>query len=175
MLGPLHDDKNRHELIIKSKSTDQKPTTQTMAERPTPHSLVLSTLIVLASLPTAALEDCYVNPTRPGKLGWASGDGRGYEDNDAAHDEDDDDGDGSGENVQVSGRYPSLIPPSSNASAADVRRSTDEREEMWESVREFLVKAVHFGPSSSSSSSSSSQPAAREAGASAARDRKSVV
>ena len=32
----------------------------TMAERPTPHSLVVSTLVVLASLPPECLEDCSV-------------------------------------------------------------------------------------------------------------------
>ena len=148
-----------------------------MAERPTPHSLVLSTLIVLASLPTDALEDCYVvvppnpdrypeRPVKIKKLGWASNDGRGYEDNDAANDDDDDDEDGSGENVQVSGRYPSLIAPPSGfsaTSAANVRRSSDEREQLWESVREFLVEAISFGPSSASSHSSTSGAASEAA------------
>ena len=39
-----------------------------MAERPTPHSLVISTLIVLTSLPPESLERCTVDDSGSGEI-----------------------------------------------------------------------------------------------------------
>lgn len=145
-----------------------------MAERPTPHGLVLSALIVLSSLPSDCLEDCFLHPARPGRLGWAS-DGVGHEDNDA-HDDVDDDDDDSSSLVQVTGRYPSLVAPPSSAGAAAARRNSSEREGLWDDLREFLVEAMDFGSPASSSGGYDPHPSIilarlRAAAASASRRR----
>jgi len=107
-----------------------------MAERPSPHSLVISTLIVLTSLPRESLESCTVDDSGSGELVYDY-------DNSNNNDKDED-----------RGRYPNLlscVDPTAVAAAdpsggshagwdADVER--DAEEIVMDDVREYILSSI---------------------------------
>lgn len=104
-----------------------------MAERPTPHGIVLCTLIVLSALPSNSLESCTVHPSS-GRIVYDFDNIDDDNDDDEAKEEEDcDDGTNNGSN---DGRYPSL----SSGIAGDNDR--EQQMVLWDGIREYVLSSI---------------------------------